>query len=110
LPERQFTLACIFVLHPVDLRLTDDSLDGRRLDQANFAWPRAKFQRAWRYSIASVALADSSRWRGPSFHQPGATVMSKSQDQKKMSKKEPAKTPKEKKEAKKLKKEEKKRV
>jgi hypothetical protein len=42
------------------------------------------------------------------IHQPGI-IMSKSKDQKKMTKKEPSKTPKEKKEAKKLKKEEKKR-
>jgi len=47
------------------------------------------------------------------IHHPPFTTrsdaMGKSQDQKKMTKKEPAKTPKEKKEAKKLKKEEKKR-
>jgi len=43
------------------------------------------------------------------FDNDGGHTMSKSKDQKKMTKKEPAKTPKEKKEAKKVKKEERKR-
>lgn len=44
------------------------------------------------------------------FQLTGDPAMSKSKDQKKMTKKEPAKSPKEKKDAKKLKKEEKKRL
>jgi hypothetical protein len=69
----------------------------------------AHFQAGFTVSVQQLAAIAASRCDGKCYFTEGANTMSKSQDSKKATKKEPTKTLKEKREAKKTKQEEKKR-